>query len=155
MTSHLTSSSKRVIKKMSDLRVKKKPKKIKSVDDAANGFDPSDASTLDWLNEKALCDALQCHGQDHSELESSDMHEKVVRLCGFYKPNDIRPVFQGICQEAGKNWRSLNIAKLTTMKKLASEFASSCVDIVNARTECSPPKKITFKKENQNRPANA
>ena len=118
-------------------------------------IDFSDASAIDWLSEKALRDALQCHGEDQSELESSDLHEKVVRLCSFFKPNDIRPVFQGICQEAGKNWRSLNIAKHKSMKKLASEFANYCVDIVNARTDCSVPKKITIKKENQNWPANA
>lgn len=113
-------------------------------------FDPSDLSTIDWLNERALCDALQCQGQDHSELESSDLHEKIVHVCGFYKPNDIQPVFQGICQDAGRNWRTLNIKKHKTTKKLASEFASSCVDIVNTRTDCSVPGNIIIPKENQN-----
>lgn len=75
-----------------------------SAHDEASGFEFSDASTIDWLSEKALCDALQCHGEDQSELGSSDLHEKVVRLCSFFKPNNIRLVFQGICQEAGKNW---------------------------------------------------
>ena len=154
MTLHSTSSSKRAVTMMSDLQ-KTKNKKMKSVQDEASGIDFSDASTIDWLSEKGLCDALECYGEDQSELESFDLHEKVVRLCSFFKPNDIRPVFQGICQEAGKNWRSLKIAKHKSMKKLASEFANSCVDIVNARTDCTVPGNITIKKENQHGPANA
>ena len=128
---------------------------MKSVQDAASGIDFGDASMIDWLSEKGLCVALECHGEDQSELESFDLHEKVVLLCSYFKPNDIRPVFQGICQEAGKNWRSLKLAKHKSMKTLASEFAKACVDIVNARTDFTVPGKFTIKKENLDGPANA
>ena len=60
----------------------------------ASGFDPSDPSTIDWLNETAVFDALQHHRQDCSEMENSDLHEMIVLLCGYYKPSDIRPVFR-------------------------------------------------------------
>ena len=155
ITSQSTSSSKRVLQKMNDLQIKKKPKKTPRVQDDASGFNPSDPSTIDWLNNRVLCDALQYHGQDQQELENLDLHEKIVHLCGFYKPKDIRPIFQGICQDAGQDWRTLDIAKHKTMRKLAFEFARSCVDIVNARTECYVPGNITFPEENQNGQANA
>ena len=128
---------------------------MKSVQDTASRIDFSDASTINWLSKKGLCDALECYGEDQSELESFDSHEKVVRLCSFFKPNDIRPVCQGICQEAGKNWRSLNLAKLKSMKTLAPEFAKACVDIVNARMDNTEPGKITVKKKNRDGRANA
>ena len=128
---------------------------MKSVQDAAIAINFGDASMIDWLSEKGLCVALGCHGEDQSELESFDLHEKVVRLCSFVKPNDILLIFQGICQEAGKNWRSLNLAKLKSMKTLAPEFAKACVDIVNARTDHIVLVKITVKKENLDGQANA
>ena len=120
---------------------------MKSVQEKASGIDFSDALTIDWLSEKGLCDALACYGEDQSELESFDLREKVVRLCSFFKPNDIQPIFQGICQEAGKNWQSLNLAKLKSMKTLASEFAKACVDIINARTEHSVPVKLQLRRK--------
>ena len=67
----------------------------------------------------------------------------------------MRPVFQGICQEAGKNWRSLKLAKHKSTKTLAPEFVKACVDIVNARTDFTVPGKITVKKENLDGRANA
>ena len=102
ITLHSTSSSKRAVTMMNDLQLKKN-KKMKSVQDEASGIDFGGASTIDWLSEKGLCDALECYGEDQSELESFDLQEKVVLLYSFFKPNDIRPLFQGICQEAGKN----------------------------------------------------
>ena len=115
--------------------------------DEASGFNPGNPSMIDWLNEREVCDALRYHGQDHPELESSDLHENIVYLCNFYKPTEIRPVYQGICQDAGRNWQTLDIAKHKTMKKLASEFASSCVDDVNAMTKCSVPGNIAYLKK--------
>ena len=113
-------------------------------------FDLVDTSTIDWLDETSVCDALLHHGQDCSEKENSDLHENIVLLCGYYKPSDIRPVFQGVCQEAGWDWRTLN-TKHKSMKKLASKFANSCVDIVNAMTDSSVPGGITFKKIKRSR----
>jgi hypothetical protein len=123
--------------------------------DAASGFNPGTPSTIDWPNASEVRDALQFHGQGHPDLESSDLHEIIVQLCNCYKPSEIRPVYQGICQDAGRDWRTLDIAKHKTMKKLASEFASSCVDIVNAMTQCSVPGNIAYLKKHQNGQANA
>ena len=111
-------------------------------------FDPVDPSTIDWLDEISVCDALLHHGQDCSEMKNSDLYEKIVLLCSHFKPSDIRPVFQGVCQEAGWNWRTLN-TKQKSMKKLASEFTGSCIDIVNAKTGISVPGGITFPKKIQ------
>ena len=130
---------------MNDLQLKKKPKKMACDRKKAIKFDPSDPSTIDWLNEVSVCDALLHHGQDCSEMKNSDLYEKIVLLCSHFKPSDIRPVFQGVCQEAGWDWRTLN-TKHKSMKKLASEFANSCVDIVNAMTDFSVPGGITLKK---------
>ena len=152
---HSTSSSKRVLQKMNDLQIKKKPRKTRRFQDEASRLNPSDPATIDWLNDGEVHDALVYHGQCHPELESFDLHEKIVLLCNCYQPKDIRPVFQGICQDAGWNWRTLHIAKHKTMRKLALEFAKSCVDIVNARTKPSVPGNIAFLEENQNQQANA
>ena len=121
---------------------------MKSVQDAASGIDFCDASAIDWLSADGVCAALECHGEHQSELESVYLDEIVLLLCSYFKPNDMRPVYQGICQEAGKNWQSLNLAKLKSMKTLAPEFAKACVDIVNARTDNIVPVKITIEKEN-------
>ena len=48
---------------------------MKSVQDAASGIDFCDASVIDWLSVDGLCAALECHGEDQSELESIDFHE--------------------------------------------------------------------------------
>ena len=60
---------------------------------------------------------------------------------------------QGILIDSGKDWHTLKLNKLKSMKGLAPEFAKACVDIVNARTELlesasgSVPQKIIVKKE--------
>ena len=100
-------------------------------------------------------DALEYHSEHHSELESFDLGESIFQLCSYFKPNDIRPVYQGLCQEAGRNWRSLSLAKLKSMKTLAPEFAKTCVDIINARMDNTEPGKITVKKKNRDGRANA
>ena len=155
MTSQSTSSSKHVLQKMTNLQIKKKLKTTTRMCDEASGFNPGNASTIDWLNATQVRDALIFHGQGHPDLESLDFYEIIVQLCNCYKPHEIRPVYQGICQDAGWDWRSLDVAKHKTMKKLASAFASSCVDIVNAMKQCSVPGNIAYLKEHQNGQANA
>ena len=155
VTSNSTSSSKRAVSMMNSLQLKSPPKKMKSEQDVANAIDFDDASTIDWLSKKGLCDALAHYGEDKSELKHMDFNAKVVLLCNNFKPNDIRPVFQGIYQEAGKNSRSLKLAKHRTMKTLAFDFAKACVDIGNARTALTVPGRITIKKENLGGSANA
>ena len=120
---------------------------MKTVQDAASGIDFCDASAIDWMSADGVRAALECHGEHQSELESIDLDETILLLCSYFKPNDIRPVYQGICQDAGRNWRSLSLAKLKSMKTLAPEFAKACVDIVNARTDNTEPGKITVKKK--------
>ena len=121
---------------------------MKSVQDAASGIDFCDDSAIDWLSADGVRAALECHGEHQSELESIDLDEMILLLCSYFKPNDMRPVYQGICQDAGRNWRSLSLAKLKSMKTLAPKFAKACVDIVNARTDHIVPVKTTVKKEN-------
>ena len=104
ITLHSMISSKRAVTLMSSLELKSPPKKMKNVQDAASAINFGDASMINWLSKKALCGALKYHGKDQSELESFDLNDKVVLLCSHFKPNDIRLVFQGICQEAGKEW---------------------------------------------------
>lgn len=94
---HSTSASKRAVTPMSSLELKSPPKKMKSVQDAASTINFGDASMINWLSEKGICVALEHHGKDQSKLESFDLHEKVVLLCSYFKPNDTQSVFQGIC----------------------------------------------------------
>ena len=75
------------------------------------------------------------------------MHDKIVHLCNYFKPNDIRLVYQGVCQEAGMNWRNLKLGKRKSMKMLAPYFAKACVDIVNAKTVIKVPDKIAIMKK--------
>ena len=151
MTSQSTSSSKHMLEKMTNLQIKKKLKMY----DEANEFNPGNAATIDWLNLSQVRDALIYHGQGNPDLESLDFHESIVLLCKCFKPHQIRPVYQGVCQEAGWDWRSLDVARHKSMKKLASEFASSCVDIVNAMKQVSVPGNIACPKEHENGQANA
>ena len=123
--------------------------------DATSRIDFRDASAIEWLSMHEVRAALEYHSEHHSELQSFDLGESILLLCTFFKPNDIRPVYQGLCQEAGRNWRSLSLAKLKSMKTLAPEFAKACVDIVNARTDSTVPAKITLKKKNRDGRANA
>ena len=153
--SQSTSSSKRVLTFMSDLQLETPPRKKKGVQDATSGIDFRDASAIEWLSMHEVRAALEYHSEHHSELQSFDLGESILLLCTFFKPNDIRPVYQGLCQEAGWDWRSLSLAKLKSMKTLAPEFAKACVDIVNARTDSAVPAKITLKKKKRDGRANA
>ena len=140
---------------MNSLELKSPPKKTKKVQEEESAIDLEDASAIDWLSKNGLDNALTYYGEDPLELKAFDYHDKVVLLCTHFKPNDIRFVFQGIYQDAGKNWQNLKIAKHRTMKTLSAEFAKACVDIYNARTDLAVPGKITIKKENLGRPVNA
>ena len=143
------------MEKMTNLQIKKKLKMTTRRCDEASEFNPADAASIDWLNLSQVVDALTYHGQGHPDLESLDLYEGIVQLCNCYKPHEIRPVYQGVCMEAGWDWRRLDVARHKSMKKLASEFASSCVDIVNAATQLPIPGDIAYPKEHQNGQANA
>ena len=155
MTSQSTSSSKHMLEKIANLQIKKKLKMTTRRYDEASEFNPANAAAIDWLNLSQVHDALTYHGQGNQDMESLDLHESVVQLCNCFKPHEIRPVYQGVCQDAGWDWRSLDVARHKTMKKLASEFASSCVDIVNATEQFSVPGDIACLNEHENGQANA
>ena len=157
--SNLTSSSKRAVSKMNSLMLKIPPEKIKRLQNAASTVsrhgtvDFKDASMIDWTSKKGLHTALEYHGEDKSDLENLDYHNKVLLLYNVFKPIDIRPIFQDIYQDAGKNWRSLKLQKHRTMKMLAPEFANACANILSARADLTVPEQITIKKEKLQRPA--
>ena len=155
VTSNSTSSSKRAVAMMSSLELKSPPKKAKKVQDKERATDFEDAADIDWLSPMGLDKALKYYGEDSSELRDIDYGDKIVLLCTNFKPNDIRAVFQGIYQDAGKNWRDLKLVKHRTMKTLSAEFSKACIDICNARAELAVPGKITIKNENLGRSANA
>ena len=66
---------------------------MKSVQDAASPIDFSDASMINWLSKKGLCEALEYHGKDLLELKSFDMYHKVVLSCNHLKPSNIWVIF--------------------------------------------------------------
>ena len=155
VASNSSSSSKRAVSMMNSLDLESPPKKTKKLQDEASAIDFEDASEIDWLSKKGLCDALTYYGEDPLLLQHVDHNDMIVLLCTHFKPNDIRPVFQGIYQDAGKNWRNLKLVKHRLMKTLAIDFAKTCVDIGNARTALIVPGRITIKKENLGGTANA
>ena len=148
LASNLTSSSKRAVSMMNSLELNSPTKKTKNTPDKQSTVDFDDASAFDWLNMNQLDDALLYHGEDSLELNDFDYHDKIVLLCVHFKPNDIRPVFQGVYQDAGMNWRDLRLAKHKSMKTLSAEFAKACANIYNARIDLTVPGKITIKQEN-------
>ena len=75
------------------------------------------------------------------------MYHKIVLLCNYFKPNDIRLVYQGVYQEAGMNWQNLKLGKRKSMMMLAPDFAKACVDIVNAKTVIKVPDRIAITKK--------
>ena len=145
--SSMSSPSKRAVSMMSDLALNSPPKKGRNTPEKQGSDDFNDASEFDWLNLSVIDDALVHHGEELEELNKFDYHDKIVLLCTYFKPNDIRPVFQGIYQDAGKNWRDLKLTKHKTMKTLSADFANACVDIYNARLDLNVPQKITIKQE--------
>ena len=129
---------------------------MKSAQNAASlhgTVDLDDASMIAWTCVKGLRAALEYHFEDNDDFDSLDYYGKVLLLCNNFKPNDIRPAFQGIYQDAGRDWRTLKLQKHRSMKTLDPEFAKACVDIVNAKANIfeleshTVPKKITIKKE--------
>ena len=74
------------------------------------------------------------------------MYHKIVLLCNYFKPNDIRLVYQGVYQEAGMNWRNLKLRKRKSMKMLAPDFAKPCIDIVNVGMVFKVPEKLQLKR---------
>jgi len=155
ITSNSTTSSKRAVVMMNSLELKTPPKKAKTVQAIERAIDYEDASEIDWVNLMGVDKALTHFYEDASDLRDMDYGEKIVLLCTNYKPNDIRAVYQGIHQEAGKNWRDLKLAKHRTMKSLSAEFSKTCIDLYNARAELAVPGKIAIKKENVGYSANA
>ncbi len=150
-----SSSSKRAVSLMSSLALFSPPKKSKNTPAKQNTVDFNDASEFDWLRMNDVDDALVYHGEELSELSKLEYYEKIFLLCSYFKPNDIRPVFQGIYQDAGMNWRDLKLAKYKTMKTLSTEFAKACVDIYNARVDLTVPEKITIDKETRDQGSKA
>ena len=169
MTSKSTTESKRAASMMSSLALKTPPKKKRSPreQDVANKASLSDtvnlddAAMIDWTSTMGIQAALEHHFDDHEDLEGLDFHARVILLCNKFNPADIRPVYQGIVQEAGKDWRTLKVQRHRSMKALAPEFAKECVNIVNAKAvllkpeSCTVPKNITIKKEKGVRSATA
>ena len=145
--STLSSSSKCAASMMNKLALKSPRKNSKNTRDKHRTVDFNDVLEIDWLSVSEIDDALVHHGEELSELSKLDYHQKIVCLCTYFKPNDIRPVFQGICQDAGMNWRHLKLAKHKSMKSLSADFAMACVDILNARVDLNVPGKIAVKNE--------
>ena len=145
--SSTSGSSKRAASMMEDLVLDSPLKKSKITLDEHSTVNFNDAFEFDWLNMSDVNNALIHHGEKLSDLKKLDYQDKIILLCSYYKPNDIRPVFQGICQDAGMNWRNLKLAKHKTMKTLAAEFAKACVDIYNAEIDLTVPANIAVKKE--------
>ena len=155
IASNSTSSSKRAVSMMNSLELKSPPKQTKHIFDKDSTIDFKEASSFNWLNVKQVVEALAYYGEDPLEQKDFAYNDKIVLLCMHFKPNDIRAVFQGVYQDAGKNWRDLRLAKHRTMKTLSAEFVKACVDIYNARADLTVPGKITIKKENLGRRSNA
>ncbi len=112
VTSNSTRSSKCTVSMMNGLTITSPSKKTKSVQDATSATNFNNTTMIDWLSKEGLCEALQYHREDQTELENMAFHANVVLLCGKFKPNDIRPTFQGIYQEAYKNWQSLKLRNI-------------------------------------------
>ena len=51
---------------------------MKSVQDMASAINFGDASMIDWLSKKGVCEALKYHGEDLSELKNWTC---ITRLC--------------------------------------------------------------------------
>ena len=147
VASSTSGSSKRAASMMEDLVLDSPLKKSKITLDEHSTVNFDDAFEFDWLNMSDFNNALIHHGEKLSDLKKFDYQDKIILLCSYYKPNDIRPVFQGICQDTGMNWRNLKLAKHKTMKTLAAEFAKACVDIYNAEIDLTVPANIAVKKE--------
>ena len=150
-----SSSSKRAVSMMSSLALNSPPKKSKNTPAKQITADFNDASDFDWLRMNDVDDALVYHGEELSEISNFEYYDKIFLLCSYFKPNDIRPVFQGIYQDAGMNWRDLKLAKHKTMKTLSAEFAKACVDIYNARVDLTVPEKITIDQETRDQGSKA
>ena len=140
---------------MDGLELKSPSKKTKKTQDTKSANEFEDAATINWLNMEEVCEALLYYGKDRSKLKQTEYYDTILLLCNYFKPNDIRLVFQGILPDGGRNWRDLQLTKLRTMKQLAVEFAKACVDIYNANLDFTVPGEITVKKENLGRPVNA
>ncbi len=62
-------------------------------------------------------------------------------------------MLQGILKNSRKDWHTLKLSELKSMKALAHEFTKECIDIINARMELlesarrSVPQKIIVKKD--------
>ena len=140
---------------MSNLAFNSPPKKSKNILNKQSTVDFSDALEFDWLSMSDVDDALVHHGKALSKLNKFDYHAKIILLCSYFKPNDIRPVFQGTNQDARMNWRDLRLAKHKTMKTLSTKFAKACVDIYNARVDLTVPGKIAIKQETRDQGSKA
>ena len=85
------------------------PKKIKRENDTAinaslsDTVDLDDAAMIDWTCKKGLRAVLEHHFDNHEDFKGLYYHDRVMLLCDKFKPNNIRPVLQGILQESGKN----------------------------------------------------
>ncbi len=115
VTSKLTTESKRAVSMMSSLALNPPPKKVKRKQDAASKASLSDtvnlddAAMIDWSCKKGLRAALEHYFDNHEDFEGLDYHDMVMLLCNKFKTNDIRPVLQGILQDAGKDWSTLKL----------------------------------------------
>ena len=100
---------------MDGLKLKSPSKKTKKIQDTKSKNEFKDAATINWLSMKEVCEALLYYGKDRSKLKEIEYYDKILLLCNYFKPNDIRLVFQGILLDAGRNWRDLQLTKLRTM----------------------------------------
>ena len=143
----------------------KKKKKAKRKEDAASKVslsdtvDLDDAAMIEWTCKKGLQAALEHHFDNHEDFFGLDYHDRVMILCNKFKPNDIRPALQGILQDTGKDWRTMKLQKLRSMKVLSPEFAKECVNNINAKAELlksesdTVPQNVIIKKEKVDQPA--
>ncbi len=144
---------------MSSLALKTPHKKVKREQDAASKVslsdtvDLDDAAMIEWTCKKWLQAALEHHFDNHEDLFGLDYHDRVMILCNKFKPNDIRPALQGILQDTGKDWRTMKLQKLRSIKVLVPEFAKECVNIVHSKAELlksesdTVPQNVIIKKE--------
>ena len=168
VTSKSTTESKRAVSMMSSLALKtppKKKKKTKRKEDAVSKaslcdtIDFDDAAMIEWTCKNGLQAALEHHFDNHEDFEGLDYHDRIILLCNKFTPSDIKPAMQGILQESGKDWRTMKLQRLRSMKMLAPEFAKECVNIVNAKAELlksgsdTVPQSVIIKKEKVDEPA--
>ena len=78
---------------MDGLELKSPTKKTKKVQDEESTIKFEDAAAINWLSMKGVCKALLYYNEDSSKLKDIEYYNKILLLCNYFKPNDIRLVF--------------------------------------------------------------